>query len=132
MYPVKDSSSIVLPSNMITKNALQVISDKAITIVETWRSGNNWYRIWSDGWCEQGGISNVSISSNSNVKVNLIKAYPNTNYTLVVARTNTFGANSGTYLTLLSGELYSKSNNSFVSYCYVKVSKIDWYACGML
>ena len=24
-------------------------------ITQTWRSGNNWYRKWSDGWIEQGG-----------------------------------------------------------------------------
>lgn len=25
------------------------------TVVETYRNGNSWYRIYSDGWCEQGG-----------------------------------------------------------------------------
>lgn len=24
-------------------------------ITQTWRSGNNWYRVYSDGWIEQGG-----------------------------------------------------------------------------
>lgn len=24
-------------------------------IVETWQSGTSWYRVWSDGWIEQGG-----------------------------------------------------------------------------
>ena len=23
--------------------------------IETYQSGNSWYRLWSDGWCEQGG-----------------------------------------------------------------------------
>ena len=25
-------------------------------ITQTWRSGNNWYRVYSDGWIEQGGV----------------------------------------------------------------------------
>ena len=29
--------------------------DKCIHIIETYVNGTSWYRIWSDGWCEQGG-----------------------------------------------------------------------------
>lgn len=29
---------------------------EAQTVVETYQNGNSWYRIWSDGWCEQGSI----------------------------------------------------------------------------
>ena len=25
------------------------------TVVETYKNGTSWYRVWSDGWCEQGG-----------------------------------------------------------------------------
>ena len=25
------------------------------TVIETYQNGNNWYRVWSDGWIEQGG-----------------------------------------------------------------------------
>lgn len=25
-------------------------------VTKTWRSGSNWYRKWSDGWIEQGGV----------------------------------------------------------------------------
>lgn len=29
----------------------------AATIIETFHNDTNWYRIWSDGWVEQGGIT---------------------------------------------------------------------------
>lgn len=30
------------------------IADRRV-VINTWRSGNNWWREWSDGWVEQGG-----------------------------------------------------------------------------
>lgn len=42
-------------------------------ITSTYRNGNSWYRIWSDGWLEQGGIA--SAGYNSPVTVSFIKQY---------------------------------------------------------
>lgn len=25
-------------------------------VKETWKSGESWYRVWKDGWVEQGGV----------------------------------------------------------------------------
>lgn len=32
-------------------------------ITETYQNGSSWYRIWSDGWCEQGGTAPTNTSS---------------------------------------------------------------------
>ena len=40
----------------------------------------SWYRVWSDGWCEQGGRS--SATSNL-VVVNLLKPFIDTNYSVI-------------------------------------------------
>lgn len=48
-------------------------------VYETYVSGTNWYRVWSDGWIEQGGIKTVSAETT----VTLPKAFSNTNYTAV-------------------------------------------------
>ena len=101
-------------------------------VTETYVNGASWYRVWSDGWCEQGGCNNVSISANGNVTASLLKSYPNTNYTLAVSRVSAYSANSGTFATGFASELWSKSAGSFVSYCYVKVTKLHWYACGYI
>lgn len=28
-------------------------------VIETYVNGTSWYRIWSDGWCEQGGYGSL-------------------------------------------------------------------------
>ena len=50
-------------------------------ITQTWRSGNNWYRVYSDGWIEQGGFNTGTTSgSGATITVQLHKTYPNTQY----------------------------------------------------
>lgn len=46
---------------------------------ETYISGTYWYRVYSDGWIEQGGITTVSAET----AVTLPRAFSNTNYTAV-------------------------------------------------
>lgn len=48
-------------------------------IVSTYHSGKSWYRIWSDGWCEQGG--EVTPASNNHIDINLLVPFADTNYT---------------------------------------------------
>lgn len=49
-----------------------------ITVVETYQNGTSWYRVYSDGWCEQGGV--LEISSNSAI-VTFLKPFINLSYT---------------------------------------------------
>lgn len=46
-------------------------------IVETYQNGTSWYRVYSDGWCEQGGRVNASANGTS---VALLKPYKNLDY----------------------------------------------------
>lgn len=48
-------------------------------VIETYVNGTDWYRLWSDGWCEQGGVT--TIMSNT---VTLLKEMADTNYTVTV------------------------------------------------
>ena len=57
-------------------------------IVETYINGTSWYRVYSDGWCEQGGHTN---SSNQQVTITLLKTYKDTNYS-PIAISNTSGS----------------------------------------
>lgn len=55
-----------------------------IHIIEAWHDANgNWYRIYSDGWCEQGGIVNVNYNQTT-VDVLLLKPYIDTNYSILL------------------------------------------------
>lgn len=57
---------------------------KVAVVVQNYKSGNSWYRVWSDGWIEQGGIisGNGSLSS---VSVSLLKSHSNTNYSIMLS-----------------------------------------------
>ena len=52
-------------------------------IVERYKSGTNWYRIYSDGWCEQGGHS----SSSGGQTIQLHKEMADVNYDVVSSGT---------------------------------------------
>lgn len=56
-------------------------------VTETWKSGAKWYRKWSDGWIEQGGIQGAGV-------VTFPKAFSNTNYTMT-AMSIMLNANAG-------------------------------------
>lgn len=51
-------------------------------IVETYRNGASWYRVWSDGWIEQGGYLVTDTSGKGTVT--LTKPYSNTIYSILV------------------------------------------------
>lgn len=52
----------------------------ASVVIETYSNETSWYRVYSDGWCEQGGT--VEATSNIWVTITLLKPYINTNYNL--------------------------------------------------
>ena len=102
------------------KTALEEKFNAGAFVTETWRSedGNNWYRKWSDGWIEQGGVgvtgTNVTFpTSFSNIP------------TLTLSEYQTGGNNSQAI------GYYSINNTGFMPYRYSGGSlSINWYACG--
>lgn len=51
-------------------------------ITETYVNGTSWYRVYSDGWCEQGGKVANSIDGST---ITFLKPFINANYTLTGA-----------------------------------------------
>ena len=47
-------------------------------VTETYQNGASWYRVWSDGWCEQGG--QCATSQAAWVTITFLKSFINTNY----------------------------------------------------
>ena len=85
-------------------------------IVEKYTNGTDWYRVWSDGWCEQGG----HISSNGSVT--LLKPFSDTNYSLMFG---SYGNDSGVpraNTKTTTGFQYSSANQSNTD--------SDWTAFG--
>ncbi len=58
-------------------------------LTESYHNGASWYRVYSDGFCEQGGSFDGAGAANTFVKVSLLKPYANTNYTVVATNTGT-------------------------------------------
>lgn len=90
-------------------------STKPAVIIQNYKSGTNWYRVWSDGWIEQGGTSN--------------QTYDQT-FTFLKA----FSQTPSIYLGSLGGEGVPRS----LEYSTTKIriqpagdsAKVCWYACG--
>lgn len=87
----------------------------------TYVNGTDWYRVWPDGWIEQGGLA----SKGGGITITFLKAFSNTNYTVVATSIGT------------NGEIYAQCINK-VSTTQIKFSNTggsanmpkSWYACG--
>lgn len=79
------------------------LSDKLkACVTETWRSGTQWYRRWSDGWIEQGGRLKLEVwtgGKDPTRTFSLPTAFSNAAYTSVVSGENGY---SGSTLKVVS------------------------------
>ncbi len=55
-------------------------------LVESYVNGRSWYRVYSDGWCEQGGQITVTKAATN---ITLLKSYKDNNYNAVGCQANT-------------------------------------------
>lgn len=64
--------SVDIQNVMSAVNAVQASLENIVRIAETWKStdGSSWYRVWSDGFIEQGGPYTSSDSSKFTVTLN--------------------------------------------------------------
>ena len=88
-------------------------------VVETFESGSSWYRVYDDGWVEQGGRGSTA---NSTTTITLLKPYRDTNYS-VTAGNNT----SAAYASPCACNIYS--NSQIQIRCGGSVEWM-WQACG--
>ena len=62
-------------------------------LTESYVNGTSWYRVYSDGWCEQGGYQLTLSAANTMVKINLLKPYKDGNYTVVATNAGSSATN---------------------------------------
>lgn len=55
-------------------------------LVQSYVNGRSWYRVYSDGWCEQGGQITVTVAATN---ITLLKSYKDDNYNAVGCQANT-------------------------------------------
>lgn len=80
--PASTAQAAEFLQTMATKVSTEDLSE-VVCIVETWHSGTQWFRVWSDGWCEQGGVyDNGSQSRQFSATLTFHKSFQNTNYSV--------------------------------------------------
>lgn len=104
-------------------------------VIATYHSGSTWYRKWSDGFIEQGGIT--AYSGTGGKRITLPTAFASTNYIVNVNSLSnlTYSFNS---LTVGSGEGYSgvvdvnRGTTWFTVSRFKDIEPVNhmWYACG--
>lgn len=82
----------------------------------TYINGSAWYRIWSDGWCEQGGEI-----STDNATITLLKPFASTNYTCLCVCSYS-RINENFYI----------NNKTTTTFHAQYASGGSWFACGYL
>lgn len=90
-------------------------------LTESYVNGTSWYRVYSDGWCEQGGRCSAT-----NQTVTYLKPFKNTDYTVTGGLIP--GDPSKTYEHLNIGSL---SATSFYYTAYDGY-QLMWQACGYI
>lgn len=81
-------------ANVVYDGAFSNDEQRPIVVVETYRNGSNWYRVWSDGWIEQGG--RTPNGSSGDFTVSFYKEMKDTNYSVFITPANTSGASGQT------------------------------------
>lgn len=118
------------PATSLTTSSASVTNP--CVIVESYRNGTEWCRVWSDGWIEQGGYA-TSGNTASGEKISFNKNFLDTNYTVTTTFYN--GINDGSTRTVVCVQ---KSINGFNcvgswsnkdTFGYDKYG-FNWYACG--
>ena len=112
-------------ANCITRN------DCKAYITETYQNGTSWYRVWSDGWCEQGGrLYNANDVANT---IRLLKTMKNTNYSVFIAH-GVKGCYSGTAYLRWAEEPFNFTATSFQIYTHPSegLNTVQWKVCGYL
>ena len=89
-------------------------------VVQNYLNGTSWYRVWSDGFIEQGGT--VTSSNSSTQTVTFLKPFANTDYSLV-------GSVSKNSVSATNNEVITKSATGFTLQ-HTSYIQFGWVAMG--
>ena len=89
-------------------------------LVESYVSGSDFYRIYNDGWCEQGGITTKGTT------INLLKSFKTSDYIAFVC-----GCDTSNHYQTVPIAVQNRVANSFKVYTQsASDGLISWFACG--
>jgi hypothetical protein len=102
---------------------------RPVVIVKTYRNGSDWYRVYSDGWCEQGG--RTTISANTTKTVDLFVEYADTNYFSSANGGLHLSGNYGDWNWINGGNPYSTTQIKIQNFYDYSVD-VQWEAKGYI
>lgn len=111
-------------SKVLSEAVLRSSLVEVQTVIETYVNGTSWYRIWSDGWCEQGGYYVPTATLGT---ITLLKAYKNIDYSITTGGSR--NANDNMYTPTVG---VTKTASDFSIYCGSTVYRIYWQASGYI
>lgn len=110
---------------------------RPVVIVENYVNGSSWYRVYSDGWCEQGGVNSEIGGASGYTTVELLKPYKDANYHVLFNQTSeTFAINATKpnrdQIAALT-TTFNKTVSSFIFYnCNARQGDVAWITYGYL
>ena len=116
---------------LANKADISTPSIQAPYLKDTYVNGTSWYRIWSDGYCEQGGrLYNANDVANT---ITLLKTMKDTNYSVFIAH-GVKGCYSGTAHLRWAEEPFNFTATSFQIYTHPSegLNTVQWKVCGYL
>ena len=102
-------------------------------LIKSYINGTEWYRIYSDGWCEQGGYSGASgsgNSSNARVIVSLLIPYRDTNYK-AFAECSANGGSAWAPRSASAKDIHSFYNDGWTTGSST-ITVLNWWASGYI
>lgn len=95
------------------------------TVVESYRNGTEWYRIWSDGWIEQSG--SATFEGHSGTTITFFHPFRDTNF--YMSMSDYGGGSPSVYYNHISIRNKAATKCKIYAGCSESIS-INWYACG--
>jgi hypothetical protein len=105
-----------------------------VRIIDTYINGTSGYRIWSDGYCKQWGLT--SVFTTNPISVELLKSYTSEKYCLVFTPRGTNARGYAITVSAISDNSFSAicgyGTNSGVSASATGNCQVGWEASGYL
>ena len=93
-------------------------------LVKSYRNGSSFYRVYSDGYCEQGGIVENTAGSGVLLTQHLLIEYIDTDYIVFLQAISNNAQNA----TPIVGS--TKTTSTFQYYFGTVSNNLMWWACG--
>lgn len=121
-----------IAADQTTKKVLEFLKNRNSAdayVVETGGTSSNWFRAWSDGFLEQGGVATLDSDRYSRkATVSFLRSFSNTDYSIQV--TSMVKSDRGFSDNKTTSSCVVGTNSKYAVNEANKSTHANWYACG--